>query len=96
MVSGLALPRTIVLMSAGSLAADPEMVRRVGRRLAHWRTQTGLTQGEVAERLGRSQSVVAKIEAGRRAVGFLETLVLCDLYGQTQLRLDPREPDDTY
>ena len=37
------------------------------RELIAARSRAGLTQGEVAERMGTTQSVVARLESGRRA-----------------------------
>ena len=44
-------------------AQAPEF--ELARELIAARTQAGLTQGEVAARLGTTQSVVARIESGR-------------------------------
>ena len=46
-----------------SVAREFEMARE----LIAARSRAGLTQGEVAERMGTSQSVVARLESGRRA-----------------------------
>lgn len=40
---------------------------RMARELISARARAGLTQGEVAERMGTTQSVVARLESGRRA-----------------------------
>ena len=53
---------------------------REGRRLA------GLRQSDVADRLHRPQSYVAKIESGERKIDFVEVLELCEAIG-----LDPME-----
>ena len=39
----------------------------MARELIAARSRAGLTQGEVAERMGTTQSVVARLESGRRA-----------------------------
>jgi DNA-binding XRE family transcriptional regulator len=39
----------------------------MARELLAARSRAGLTQGEVAERMGTTQSVVARLESGRRA-----------------------------
>ena len=44
-------------------AQAPEF--ELARELIAARTQAGLTQGEVAARMGTTQSVVARIESGR-------------------------------
>jgi DNA-binding XRE family transcriptional regulator len=46
-----------------SVAREFEMARE----LIAARSRAGLTQGEVAERMGTTQSVVARLESGRRA-----------------------------
>jgi predicted transcriptional regulator len=39
----------------------------MARELIAARSRAGLTQGEVAERMGTTQSVVARLESGKRA-----------------------------
>lgn len=39
----------------------------MARELIAARSRAGLTQGEVAERMGTTQSVVARLESGRQA-----------------------------
>lgn len=39
----------------------------MARELIAARSRVGLTQGEVAERMGTTQSVVTRLESGRRA-----------------------------
>ena len=45
------------------------------------REATGLTQVEVAERLGKPQSFVSKYERGERRLDFTEFVELADLLG---------------
>lgn len=40
----------------------------------------GLSQAEVAERLGKAQSFVSKCESGERRVDFIELLDFCHVY----------------
>lgn len=47
-------------------AASEIHSKLVGRELRHTRKAVGLTQAQVAERLGVSASYVAAVEAGRR------------------------------
>ena len=44
---------------------SPSVISELARELIAARTQAGLTQGEVAARMGTTQSVVARIESGR-------------------------------
>lgn len=52
----------------------------IARRLKHARTASGLSQDEVAERLGLSRPAVSLIEAGKRAVSSVELAKLSRLY----------------
>lgn len=51
--------------------------RELTRRLTVARTAAGLTQSELAERLGRHQSFVAKYESGERRLEVIEFLQIC-------------------
>lgn len=51
------------------------------RRLRQARQKAELTQSQVAERLGRSQSFVSKIESGERKIDPIELLELARVYG---------------
>jgi transcriptional regulator with XRE-family HTH domain len=55
--------------------------RQFLNRLREARKQAGLTQAEVAERLGKPQSFVSKCESGERRVDFVELVALSRLYG---------------
>lgn len=46
--------------------------KAIGKRLGELRRRNHLTQGEVAQRLGCTQSLVSKIEAGERSVPLVE------------------------
>lgn len=50
-------------------------------RLRLAREQAKLTQREVAERLGQTQSFVAQSESGERRVDFTEAEEFADVYG---------------
>ena len=52
-------------------------------RLRDARKRAGLSQTEVACRLGKPQSYVAKCESGERRVDAIEALALARLYGMT-------------
>lgn len=51
------------------------------------RKASGLTQQELAERLGRSQSFVAKIELGERRVEVVELVEIARILGVPTARL---------
>ena len=55
--------------------------RAIGLMLATARHGTGLSQAEVARRLGFAQSRLGKIETGARRLLFSEAQALADLYG---------------
>jgi transcriptional regulator with XRE-family HTH domain len=57
------------------------------RVLTEARKKAGLTQTELAERLDRPQSFVAKIEAGERRVDVIELLALASALGVEPERL---------
>ena len=67
-------------------SAYVEMKFLLSRRLRDARLKEGLTQAELAERLGSSQSRVAKMEAGDRSVSI--DLLLRALL---QMGLSPRQ-----
>ncbi|WP_091683480.1 MULTISPECIES: helix-turn-helix transcriptional regulator [unclassified Methylobacterium] len=58
--------------------------RRLIELLVEARERAGLTQHQLAERLGRYQSVVAAIEGGGRRIDLVEFLEIADA-----LELDP-------
>ena len=53
------------------------------KKLKMARKDAGLTQAEVAERLGRPQSFVAKCETGERRVDVVELIRFADLYDKS-------------
>ena len=62
----------------------------VGMLLGDAREAAGLSQPEVARRVGTSQTRIAQLELGRRRLLFTEALVLADLYDIELRELDPR------
>jgi transcriptional regulator with XRE-family HTH domain len=57
-----------------------EEARAVGRRLAETREAAGMSQLEVARRLGVPQSSIAKLELGQRQLRFVDGLRLAAVY----------------
>lgn len=53
------------------------------KRLRQARKRAGMSQAEVARRLGKPQSFVAKCEAGDRRVDVIEAREFASLYGVT-------------
>jgi transcriptional regulator with XRE-family HTH domain len=51
------------------------------------RLRAGIKQSELAEKLGRPQSFVAKVESGERRIDFVETLAFCSVLGVDPHRL---------
>ena len=51
-------------------------------RLVQARRDSGLTQVEVAERLGKAHSFLSKCELGERRVDFVELQQLAKIYGK--------------
>lgn len=58
-----------------------------GQLLLETRKRAGLTQQEVAERLRRPQSFVAKYEGGERRIDVVEFLVIARVLGADPVRL---------
>jgi len=53
--------------------------------LKRTRRKAGVTQVELAEKLGESQSFVSKIERGARRLDVMELRLICQLLGMTLL-----------
>jgi DNA-binding XRE family transcriptional regulator len=68
-----------------SLRSPPH--RELLRRLADARTAAGLTQQELAKRLRRHQSFVAKYEGGERRIEVVEFVQICRAIGVAPERL---------
>ena len=58
--------------------------KRLREYLKEARLAAGMRQIDLAERLGKPQSFVAKVENGERKLDFIEVLDVCDAIG-----LDP-------
>ncbi|MEW6512340.1 MAG: helix-turn-helix transcriptional regulator [Bacteroidota bacterium] len=61
-------------MSAARYSAENERLRALLRQC---RKESGLTQGELAARLGVPQSWVSKVESGERLLSFVEVGEVC-------------------
>jgi transcriptional regulator with XRE-family HTH domain len=59
-----------------------EQYRAFLRRLRQARQDAGLTQEEVASRLGKPQSFVSKCESGERRVDVIELVRFASIYGK--------------
>jgi transcriptional regulator with XRE-family HTH domain len=66
---------------------ESEQYRIVGACVAAARRRAKLTQIELAEKLGRTQTFVSEIERGQRRVDVLELLVLAKALGADPLGL---------
>jgi DNA-binding XRE family transcriptional regulator len=64
--------------------------RILGELLADARRAAGMSQTEAGGATGLSQSTIAKIERGTRAVSFIEALEFADAYRVSAASLDPR------
>jgi transcriptional regulator with XRE-family HTH domain len=71
---------------------SPKSLRSAGHRalcalLVEARGKARLTQAEIAQRLGRPQSYVAKYEGGERRLDVVEFLAVCDAIGVDPVRI---------
>lgn len=64
----------------------------LGRRIARARERRGLTQAQLAEALGLSQSAISRIESGVRAVDSLELARIAAVLGVSVLELLEERP----
>ena len=59
---------------------DPRYLEMIGRLRAA-REGRGLTQTELAQRLGKSQAIISKIERGQRRLDYIEVVDICAAIG---------------
>lgn len=55
--------------------------RRLAALLRQFRIQANLTQGQVAERIGQTQSYVSKYECGEQRLDLIELEAVCNAVG---------------
>ncbi|MCY3874269.1 MAG: helix-turn-helix transcriptional regulator [Rhodobacteraceae bacterium] len=73
-------------------ALSPEF--DLARKLIAARVAAGLSQAEVAERMGTRQSEVSRIEGGRQNVSIAKLANYAEAVGaKLDIRLDPVRPD---
>ena len=57
--------------------------RKFIKKLKQARKEAGLSQVEVAKKLGKSQSFVSKIESGERRIDIIELKIIAEIYKKT-------------
>jgi len=88
-----ALPRSFNAESgcyAGSMASDGEAdvyALVVGATIAQLRVRHGLTQGELASRIGATQPTISRIERGQAQAGPFELRGLAEAFGMSTAQL---------
>ena len=68
-------------MSAPSDAAQANLLRAVGRRVREARDAKGLSQGQLAQRIGMTRASVANLEAGRQDMNISRLAVIAQVLG---------------
>lgn len=69
-----------------------ERYEQLVARLRRARTDAGLSQTEVAKKLGLTQPLVSRMEAGQRKIDPIELAVLCRVYGKSVRYFVPDMP----
>jgi len=64
----------------------------LAQRLRRARMEAGLSQVEVAKKLGLTQPLVSRIEAGQRKIDPIELAALCRLYQRSVRYFVPEMP----
>lgn len=69
----------------------------LGRRISSWRLAAGLTQQELAQRVGTKQSVISRVEAGRSmpSISFIERCAKATGQKELTLRFDEKTANVT-
>src|SRR5712692_8556261 len=81
MSSLLASPRHRREIMMDSLASDQHALN-LARKLRSARLEAGLSQDQVAQKVGLGRMAISAIEVGRRRVAGLELKALAGVYGQ--------------
>ena len=55
--------------------------QEIGRRIAAYRSELGLSQEAIAKRMGITRAVLGKIELGQKAINAMELQGVCDALG---------------
>ena len=74
-------------MRAAAKWVQPEHYQVVGKALEAARRRANMTQVELAQRLGKPQSVVPGYEAGKRRVDVVEFLLIARTLGADPLEI---------
>lgn len=74
------MPNDKVAVTPAKSVFNPEYNRLIGQ-LSEARRSSGITQAELARRLGRPQSYVSKYEHGERRLDVLEFMVITRALG---------------
>ena len=60
-------------------------------RLRTLRNRLGLSQAQLAERLGKPQSYISKVESCERRIDLVEALIICEALGSSLADIVPTE-----
>ena len=80
----------MTINDTSTASIHPNAHRVIGRLLGDARQRAGLPQSVVAERVGISQSWLARLELGQRRLTVAEAAVFSSLYEVPLERFDPR------
>ncbi len=61
--------------------SDSKIAQSIGRTIAHYRQQAGLTQAQVAEELGISNDAVSRMERGGILPSVIRLMQFAELFG---------------
>ncbi len=69
------------MVRRGAEPSEAEVWGRLCEMLAELRRQAGLSQEELAQRIGKHQTFISKLEAGVRRPGLLDVWAICQATG---------------